>query len=43
MLTFWPLVVLILIAIAVVSAMARPKYDAAQKLRKLKDVPLTPW
>lgn len=39
MLTFWPLVVLILIAIAVVSAMARPKYDAAEKLRKLKDVP----
>ncbi len=38
MLTFWPLVVLILIAIAVVWAMARAKYVTAEKLRKLKDV-----
>ena len=48
MLTFWPLVVLILIAIAVVlwiaaavvSAMTRAIYDAAEKARKAKDVTL---
>ena len=48
MLTFWPLVVLILIAIAVVlsiaeavvSAKTRAIYDAAEKVRKAKDVTL---
>jgi hypothetical protein len=38
MLTFWPLVVLILIAIAVVCAMARAHVLDAEKLRKSKDV-----
>jgi hypothetical protein len=40
MLTFWPLVVLILIAIAVGCAMARAHVLAAEKLAKSKDVTL---
>jgi hypothetical protein len=37
--SFWPFVVLMLIALAVVHAMARANSDAAEKLRKSKDVP----
>jgi hypothetical protein len=39
MLTLWPVIVLILIALVVVSVMARAQYDAAEKLRKSKGVP----
>ena len=40
MLTFWPLVVLMLIALAVICAMARAAVLAAEKVAKSKDVTL---